>query len=59
MAVQAVVKDAFTFVGGLNTEGGYFIIPENTYKEGVNVIPQMDGTIERRTAIDYESNYSL
>lgn len=59
MAVQASVKDAFTFVGGLNTEGGYFIIPENTYKEGVNVIPQMDGTIERRTAIDYETNYSL
>lgn len=59
MAVQASVKDAFTFVGGLNTEGGYFITPENTYKEGVNVVPKIDGSIERRNGIDYESSYSL
>lgn len=59
MAVQAAIKDAFTFIGGLNTEGGYFITPQNTYKEGVNVIPQLDGTLERRTGLDYESNYSL
>jgi len=59
MAVQAAIKDAFTFVGGLNTEGGYFITPENTYKEGVNVVPQLDGTLERRNGLDYELNYSL
>lgn len=59
MAVQAAVKDAFTFVGGLNTEGGYFITPENSWKEGVNVVPQVDGTVERRAGLDYESGYSL
>ena len=59
MAAQAAVKDAFTFVGGLVTEGGYFITPENSYKEGVNVIPQIDGTIERRNGLDYENEYAL
>jgi len=59
MAVQASVKDAFTFVGGLNTEGGYFVTPENTYKDGVNVVPKIDGSIERRNGIDYETSYSL
>lgn len=59
MAAQASVKDAFTFVGGLVTEGGYFITPENSYKEGVNVVPQMDGTIERRNGLDYEDEYAL
>lgn len=59
MAVQAAVNDAFTFVGGLVTEGGYFITPENSYKEGVNVIPQVDGVIERRNGLDYETEYSL
>jgi hypothetical protein len=59
MAAQASVKDAFTFVGGLVTEGGYFITPENSYKDGVNVVPQMDGTIERRNGLDYEDDYAL
>lgn len=59
MSAQASVLNAFTFIGGLNTEGGYFIIPENSYIEGVNVIPQIDGTLERRNGIDYESNYAL
>jgi hypothetical protein len=59
MAVQASVKDAFTFVGGLNTEGGYFLTPENSYKEGTNVTPKLDGSIERRTGLDYESGYTL
>jgi hypothetical protein len=59
MAAQASVKDAFTFVGGLVTEGGYFITPENSYKEGVNVVPQMDGTLERRNGLDYEDDYAL
>jgi len=39
------VKDSFTFVGGLSTEGGYFITPENSWKEGVNVVPNTDGTL--------------
>jgi len=59
MAVQAAVKDAFTFVGGLNTEGGFFVTPENSWKEGVNVVPTIDGSIERRSGLDYETNYEL
>jgi hypothetical protein len=59
MAAQASVQDAFTFVGGLVTEGGYFITPENSYKDGVNVIPQVDGVIERRNGLDYEDGYAL
>jgi len=59
MAAQASVNDAFTFVGGLVTEGGYFITPKNSYKEGVNVIPQVDGVIERRNGLDYEDGYNL
>jgi hypothetical protein len=59
MAAQGVVKDSFTFVGGLNTEGGFFITPENSWKEGVNVIPSTDGSVVRRNGIDYESLYSL
>ena len=59
MAAQASVQDAFTFVGGLVTEGGYFITPENSYKDGVNVIPQVDGVIERRNGLDYEDGYNL
>jgi hypothetical protein len=59
MTAQASVSDAFTFVGGLNTEGGYFITPENSYKDGVNVIPNRDGSVERRNGIDYESIFQL
>jgi len=59
MAVQAAVKDAFTFVGGLNTEGGFFVTPENSWKDGVNVVPTIDGSIERRNGLDYETNYAL
>jgi len=59
MAAQGSVKDSFTFVGGLNTEGGFFVTPENTFKEGTNLIPQLDGSIERRNSIDYEENRTL
>jgi hypothetical protein len=59
MTAQAIVKDSFTFVGGLNTEGGYFVTPENSWKEGVNVIPSTDGSVERRNGIDYEDLFGL
>jgi len=59
MAAKGVVKDSFTFVGGLNTEGGFFITPDNSWKEGVNVVPSTDGTVVRRNGIDYEELYAL
>lgn len=58
MAAQGSVKDWFTFVGGLNTEGGYFNTPDNTWVQGENVIPYLDGSVNRRTGLDLEDNYA-
>ncbi len=59
MAAQGVVKDSFTFVGGLNTEGGFFLTPDNSWKEGVNIVPSTSGVVGRRNGIDYEDLYAL
>ncbi len=56
MAKQSV-EDSFTFVGGLHTEGGFFLTPKNSWKEGVNVVPKQDGSLERRKGLNYEQNY--
>ena len=57
MAAQPSQEDFFSFVGGLNTEGGYFLTPKNSWKEGDNIIPQKDGSIQRRPSVNYEANY--
>ena len=57
MAAQPAQEDFFSFVGGLNTEGGYFLTPKNSWKEGDNIIPQKDGSVQRRTSVDFESGY--
>lgn len=59
MPRQQVKKTYFTFVGGLNTEGGYLTFPANRWKEGVNVIPQFNGELHLRTAMNYEHNFQL
>src|SRR3990167_2753551 len=59
MPRQQVKKTYFTFVGGLNTEAGYITFPPNQWKEGVNVIPQIDGSLHLRTAVNYESGSQL
>lgn len=59
MAASPAVEDSFTFVKGLVTEGGYFAHPKNAWKEGFNVTPLVDGSIERRSGLDYESVYQL
>lgn len=59
MAVKAATIPFFTFVGGLNSEGGYFTSPPNTWKEGDNVVPQVDGSIRKRSCIDYEFGATL
>lgn len=56
MAAQGSVKDWYTFVGGLNTEGGYFVTPDGTWKQGRNIVPQLDGSIQRRNGLDFEEN---
>jgi hypothetical protein len=58
MAAQGSVKDWYTFVSGLNTEGGYFVTPDGTWKQGRNIIPQTDGSIERRNGLDFETGYT-
>jgi hypothetical protein len=58
MAAQGSVDDSFTFVGGLNTEGSFFLTPKNCWKEGDNVIPQTDGSVERRNAIAFETGFA-
>lgn len=57
MSASPSVDDSFTFVGGLNTEGLYFLTPKNSWKEGDNVIPNTDGSLVRRKAVDFETNY--
>jgi hypothetical protein len=59
MAAQGSVEDSFTFVQGLVTEGGFFVHPKNAWKDGVNVVPNIDGSVERRQGVDYEDLYSL
>lgn len=58
MSAQPSVDDNFTFVGGLNTEGGYFVTPKNSWVEGENVVPKIDGSVERRPAIAVENEGS-
>lgn len=58
MAKQSV-EDSFTFVGGLHTEGGFFLTPKNSWKEGTNIVPKQDGSIERRKGLNFEQNYAL
>jgi len=55
MAVTATVEDNFNFVGGLNTEGGFFVTPKNSWVEGTNVIPQTDGSTKIREALELEN----
>lgn len=51
---QVEQKNYYTFVGGLNTEGGYLTSVPNTWKEGYNVIPKYNGELHRRRAVDFE-----
>lgn len=53
------IKKHFTFTGGLNTEASPLTFPENTWSEGDNVIPSIDGSITLRRGIDYEESYEL
>lgn len=59
MSRQVAKKSYFTFVGGLNTEAGYLTFPPNMWDDGDNIIPMIDGSIERRLAMNYEASSSL
>ena len=52
-------KRYFTYVKGLNTEAGALTFPENSWSDGSNIIPQIDGSVKRRLAVDAEDGYVL
>ena len=52
MPQQTLIKKNYSFVGGLNTDSGYLQQVPNSWKEGDNIIPFLDGHIERRSKID-------
>lgn len=59
MAATGSADNAFTFVKGLVTEGGFFVHPKDAWKEGFNVVPNIDGTVERRLGFQLEANNSV
>ncbi len=59
MSKTVAVKKSFTFVKGLNTEGGPLTFPPHSWQEGTNIVPQLDGSLRKRTAINFESDYAL
>lgn len=54
MAAKAAGKRQFRFSGGIHTESGYLTPAPNTWADGVNVIPAINGEIGRRTRLDFE-----
>lgn len=59
MARQVATRKDFTFVKGLNTEAGPLTFPPNTWSDGDNTVPNIDGSLQRRLAVNYESSYAL
>lgn len=55
MTITSAQDEQFTFVAGLNTEATYFTFPKNTWKDGDNLIPNINGRISRRVGIDLEN----
>lgn len=59
MSVQVAQDEQFTFVAGLNTEASYFTFPKNTWKDGDNLVPNVNGKLTKRLALDLEADYQL
>lgn len=59
MPRQSLIKKNYSFIGGLNTDSGYLQQVPNSWKEGDNVIPFLDGHIERRAKLDLEIDAEL
>jgi len=59
VARQVATRKDFTFVKGLNTEAGPLTFPPNTWEDGDNIVPNIDGSLSRRLAVNYESGYAL
>lgn len=59
MGKTAADKKYFTFVKGLNTEAGPLTYPPDTWADGDNVVPQLDGSLHKRLAMNYESGFAV
>lgn len=59
MGKTVAEKQYFTFVKGLNTEAGPLTYPSDTWQDGDNVVPALDGSLHKRTAVNYESGFAL
>ncbi len=59
MANSVADKRYFNFTGGLNTEAGPLTYPPNTWQDGDNVVPHIDGSLHKRFAVNYENDYTL
>lgn len=59
MSKTVADKKSFNFTAGLNTEAGPLSYPPNTWQDGDNVVPQIDGSLHKRLAVNYESGYAL
>ena len=59
MPQQTLIKKNYSFIKGLNTDSGYLQQVPNSWKEGDNITPFVDGHIERRSKIDLEVSYAL
>lgn len=44
---------------GLYTEGGYLDTPVEAWRDAENVVPNLDGSVQRRKGIDYELDYTV
>jgi len=56
MPQRTINKRQFKFTGGLNTESGYLAPAPNTWADGLNMIPNLNGEIARRTRLDREED---
>ena len=59
MAKTVAKRKSFNFTGGLNTESGPLNSTENQWVDGINVVPYVDGSVNKRAAVDFEGSYTL
>ena len=59
MPRQTQIKKSYSFVAGLVTDSGYLQQVPNSWKEGDNITPFLDGHIERRNKLDLEDSYTI
>jgi hypothetical protein len=55
----STTKTYTRFVGGVITEAGPLTFPENALIDGLNIVLNRDGSIQRRLGMDYEQDFVL